>query len=314
LTTVISPSVGHAPSFTNAGVGTSPGYDAVDRRRAYGSAFREGVLALLAWKVTENSPTGMSVVIDADVAGAHILGDSVVDQGVYYCPPHTANIVETVSAADVTNPRIDRVVLEIKDNAHDSSGLNTVQTRVLAGTPTSGATLQNQSGVAALPVSALWLADFLVPASATTVINANIRDYRTYGRRDANVGDLQATARATAPDGWRLCDGTALNRLQFADLFTAISTTYGVGDGSTTFNIPDLRGRIPVGVDGAAGRLATNDALGQAAGSETVPAASGAVANLAGNVSAGNAWGAVAQSNMQPYQIVNWMIFTGTVL
>ncbi|CAK0779044.1 putative Tail fiber protein [Gammaproteobacteria bacterium] len=52
---------------------------------------------------------------------------------------------------------------------------------------------------------------------------------------------------AAAPDGWLLCDGTAVSRSTYAALFTAISTTYGVGNGSTTFNLPDLRGRFPLG-------------------------------------------------------------------
>ena len=48
---------------------------------------------------------------------------------------------------------------------------------------------------------------------------------------------------AAAPAGWQLCDGTAVNRVTFADLFAAIGTAFGVGDGATTFNLPDMRGR-----------------------------------------------------------------------
>jgi microcystin-dependent protein len=46
----------------------------------------------------------------------------------------------------------------------------------------------------------------------------------------------------TAPTGWLECDGAALDRTTYETLFTAIGTTFGEGDGSTTFNIPDLRG------------------------------------------------------------------------
>lgn len=52
---------------------------------------------------------------------------------------------------------------------------------------------------------------------------------------------------ASAPTGWLFCDGSAVSRTTYAALFTAIGTTYGVGNGSTTFNLPDLRGRIPMG-------------------------------------------------------------------
>jgi microcystin-dependent protein len=52
---------------------------------------------------------------------------------------------------------------------------------------------------------------------------------------------------AAAPTGWLLCNGAAVSRTTHAALFTAIGTTYGVGDGSTTFNVPDLRQRFPLG-------------------------------------------------------------------
>ena len=56
-----------------------------------------------------------------------------------------------------------------------------------------------------------------------------------------------AGSSASVPSGYLLCDGSAVSRTTYATLFTAISTTYGAGDGSTTFNVPDLRGRMPLG-------------------------------------------------------------------
>lgn len=61
-------------------------------------------------------------------------------------------------------------------------------------------------------------------------------------------GQMGHTARSTAPDGWLAADGSAVSRTTYADLFAAIGTTYGVGDGSTTFNLPDARGRHFVGL------------------------------------------------------------------
>lgn len=66
-------------------------------------------------------------------------------------------------------------------------------------------------------------------------------------------GHIDYTARTTAPAGWMACDGRALSRSVYASLFAAIGTTYGAGDGSTTFNIPDLRGEFIRGVDGGRG-------------------------------------------------------------
>lgn len=72
------------------------------------------------------------------------------------------------------------------------------------------------------------------------------------------AGVIAAYGGAAAPTGWLLCDGSAVSRTTYADLFTAIGTAYGAGDGSTTFNLPDMRGRVPVGK----GTHADVDALG----------------------------------------------------
>lgn len=88
-------------------------------------------------------------------------------------------------------------------------------------------------------------------------------------------GAVQMFAGSSAPSGWLLCYGQAVDRTTYADLFTAISTTYGVGDGSTTFNLPDLRGRVPGGLDNMGGSSANRitdvaaDSLGGNMGAET---------------------------------------------
>lgn len=64
----------------------------------------------------------------------------------------------------------------------------------------------------------------------------------------ADVGDVKATARATAPPGWLIADGAAVSRVTYADLFAEIGILFGVGDGSTTFNLPDLRSRAIIGI------------------------------------------------------------------
>ena len=61
------------------------------------------------------------------------------------------------------------------------------------------------------------------------------------------VGTIAPYAGLTVPTGWLLCDGTAYSRSEYRTLFDVIGTTYGTGDGATTFNIPDLRGRVPLG-------------------------------------------------------------------
>jgi len=63
------------------------------------------------------------------------------------------------------------------------------------------------------------------------------------------VGEITMFGGATSPSGWFECNGVALNRVTYSALFTIIGTRYGNGDGSSTFNIPDMRGYFPRGWD-----------------------------------------------------------------
>ena len=80
------------------------------------------------------------------------------------------------------------------------------------------------------------------------------------------TGSLLAYAGSAAPPGWLLAQGQAISRTQYAALFAAIGTTYGAGDGSTTFNLPNPQGRSVIGV-GSAGQTNTYT-LGQLYGEE----------------------------------------------
>lgn len=73
----------------------------------------------------------------------------------------------------------------------------------------------------------------------------------TAGAAVTGTVTMYAGSTGTVPPGYLLCDGQAVDRDDYADLFDAIGTTYGVGDGSTTFNVPDMRGRVCVGKDAA---------------------------------------------------------------
>jgi len=156
-------------------------------------------------------------------------------------------------------------------------------------------------------------------------------------------GVVSAYAGSSAPSGWLLCYGQAISRTTYADLFTAIGTTYGSGDGSTTFNLPDLRGRVVAGQDDMGGSSAnrlTNqsgglngDTLGATGGSEThtlttaqIPAhthyndfsggfngitgsggSPGYISSTQGRQS-GSTGGGQAHNNIQPTIILNYII------
>ena len=77
------------------------------------------------------------------------------------------------------------------------------------------------------------------------------------------AGIIMPFAGTVAPENYLFCDGSAVSRMTYATLFGVIGTTFGAGDGSTTFNVPDLSGRVPLGVSQA-------HALGSTGGSETV--------------------------------------------
>lgn len=107
------------------------------------------------------------------------------------------------------------------------------------------------------------------------------------GSSGVPTGTVMPFAGSVVPEGWALCNGAAISRTANALLFAAIGTVYGAGNGSTTFNIPDLRGRTVFGLDNmggtAAGRLTTaggisvNNTLGANGGTQAL---SIAVANL----------------------------------
>lgn len=77
------------------------------------------------------------------------------------------------------------------------------------------------------------------------------------------AGIIMPFAGTVAPQGCLFCDGSAVSRTSYAALFAVIGTTYGAGDGETTFNIPDLSGRVVIGVS-------SSHAIGSTGGSETV--------------------------------------------
>ena len=82
----------------------------------------------------------------------------------------------------------------------------------------------------------------------------------------APTGVVSPFGGATAPSGWLLCNGAAVSRATYADLFAIVGTTFGSGNGSTTFNVPNMAGRAPIGA--GAGASLTNRVLGATGGEE----------------------------------------------
>lgn len=82
------------------------------------------------------------------------------------------------------------------------------------------------------------------------------------------AGTLLDFAGTAAPTGYLLCDGSAISRTTYAALFAAVGTTWGAGDGLTTFNVPDMRRKVTVG-SGGTGTTALANSVGSTGGAET---------------------------------------------
>lgn len=103
------------------------------------------------------------------------------------------------------------------------------------------------------PTSSIWSIDDIVSADAA-VLAALAQYEATIG--GVPIGAQMSYGGTTAPSGWLLCYGQAVSRTTYALLFAVIGIAYGAGDSSTTFNVPDKRGRTSVGKDNMGGSAA----------------------------------------------------------
>lgn len=125
------------------------------------------------------------------------------------------------------------------------------------------------------------------------------------------VGCIFPYAGATAPTGWLFCNGQAVSRNIESQLWAVLGTTYGAGNGTTTFNLPDLRGRVIIGKDttsNPADRVTDgmsgldSRVLGAAAGDEWIYGETSAPPTGTGSNTVGE------QSNVQPSIVLNYII------
>jgi microcystin-dependent protein len=155
-------------------------------------------------------------------------------------------------------------------------------------------------------------------------------------------GVISAFGGSSAPTGYLLCDGTAVSRTTYSALYAVVGTTYGVGDNSTTFNVPNLKGKVAVGRDSSQSEF---DTLGETGGAKTVslteaqmpphihsinpsmivggghvqypntgtaysPLGNSPSANVTITSAGGTAGTVEAHPNLQPYLVINYIIKT----
>jgi microcystin-dependent protein len=153
-----------------------------------------------------------------------------------------------------------------------------------AGFTNTGATTFSDSGLPTHPVTfqgnALIGGELAAGQNYSASWNATTSSYELdrsalLGTHPVPPGTMAPFGAAAPPAGWLLCNGSAISRTTYAALFAAIGTTWGAGDGSTTFNLPDTRGRVIAGYD-------AGNATGRLTGAETGGVSAAALANSGG--------------------------------
>jgi len=139
------------------------------------------------------------------------------------------NIAEGCAPSGINNA-IRELMSQLKDQQTGASGDNFTVGGNLAVTGTTTFT-----GIPSAPTASAGTNTTQVATTAFVLSNAN------------PTGGIMMWGTGTAPTGWLLCAGAAVSRSTYAALFAVIGTTFGVGDGSTTFNVPNYTNRTPYG-------------------------------------------------------------------
>jgi microcystin-dependent protein len=208
--------------------------------------------------LTISSVSGRNVTLSE---GSCIVAGATFAEG-YYQVVVSAAETETIAVGDPTLPRIDLIVARVKTTEYgDATSTATVE--VVTGTAATTPVAPTPAFSRYLVLATVNVAAGMSSLTTTDVVPSRIRA----GSATVPTGAIQMFAGSAAPSGYLICDGASVNRADFPALFTVIGTTYGSSSG-TTFNLPDLRGRTPIGVGTGTGL--TTRTLGAMGGAENV--------------------------------------------
>lgn len=210
----------------------------------------EGFLTSGAFKVAADSPASMDVIVGSGTAKAdlYVVETDETGRHPYIVRLDDASVTITLDAADASNSRIDEIWLVVRDPglSGDAGSLALPRLAYRKGDPDS---TPSAPGADAAWAASVKLATITVGASTPNIESGDVADNRKEAvlATGRPVGEMTMTAASATPTGWLECDGSAVSRSTYARLFAAIGTSYGAGDGSTTFKLPDMRDRFPAG-------------------------------------------------------------------
>lgn len=139
------------------------------------------------------------------------------------------------------------------------------------------------------------------------------------------TGAITMWGTTTAPTSWLICDGSAVSRTTYSALFAVIGTSFGVGDGSTTFNIPNFKSKFPIGLNASDSSI---DTIGETGGvtththtvsvsmggsltsGSTIPTTGGVLSPIVSGGGGGGTTGQSPTALRPPYITINFIIKT----
>lgn len=217
-------------------------YSAREDRALIAAMFDEGVMDLVAFEVLEDSPAAMT--LEVSPGRAVVAGDDQVSppQNSYLVEGYGTHTTATFSAPTV-NPRIDLICLQVRDTDAGGATGDDAVIAVVTGSEAASPTTPT------LPDTAIPLASVYLTVGMSSITQSSVTDLRVpAGRIDtAGVMQLYSGPSTLVPSGWLLCDGSAVSRTTYPRLnalYSAQSYPFGNGDGSTTFNVPDVTDRV----------------------------------------------------------------------
>lgn len=224
-------------------------------RRVFEAALiQEGVFDPFDLLVSQRG-AGVNKSVDITAGRAWVRGDDTARQGSYHCE-NDGTINLAIPDNTSGNPRIDQIILRIYDSSVIGGGTNAAVLEVLQGTPTAGAALDNRQGAAALPATAIRLADIVVASGFASISNTVIRNRRPWARGAFWTNSVTAGDRTRDTSSKLFVDGVNLNpRIECSGNPIRVTTR-----GNASSDTAGAQSRFDIATDGAS--ISRNYAVG----------------------------------------------------